>query len=145
MNKDTFKIIIFSLALFLFLGMLFNGSFAPDNVIAPGEFETVGGEDSTSPDTNNPDYSNITTEQQQIADRAIGGLLNNPDYSFSPSMINVVSVEEVEFGDSSLGCPVDGQFYSQVITPGYKIVLEAGGETFDYRLDKAETVNLCKI
>ena len=46
--------------------------------------------------------------------------------------ITVLSTEEVEWSDSSLGCPDPDTMYAQVITPGYKIVLESGGNTFDY-------------
>lgn len=37
--------------------------------------------------------------------------------------ISLVSVEETQWNDSSLGCPKEGMFYAQVITPGYKIIL----------------------
>ena len=44
----------------------------------------------------------------------------------------LVSTEEVEWGDTSLGCPHPDEMYAQMITPGYFIVLESGGETYDY-------------
>lgn len=50
----------------------------------------------------------------------------------SPDEIEVVSVEAVEWGDSSLGCPQEGMMYAQVITPGYRIVLSYEGETYAY-------------
>ena len=46
--------------------------------------------------------------------------------------ITVVSTEEVEWSDTSLGCQEPNKMYAQMITPGYKIVLESGGNTFDY-------------
>jgi len=46
--------------------------------------------------------------------------------------ITVVSAEEVEWSDTSLGCPEPDAMYAQVITPGYLIVLETGGNTFNY-------------
>ena len=46
--------------------------------------------------------------------------------------ITVVSTEEVEWSDTSLGCPDPNKMYAQMITPGYKIVLESGGTTYDY-------------
>jgi hypothetical protein len=48
------------------------------------------------------------------------------------SDIKVVSVEAVEWPDASVGCPQPGMMYAQVITPGYRIVLEAGGKTYEY-------------
>src|SRR5581483_4748209 len=46
--------------------------------------------------------------------------------------INVRQARAVEWSDSSLGCPVQGQMYAQVITPGYLIVLVANGQTYEY-------------
>lgn len=46
--------------------------------------------------------------------------------------ITVKSAEAVEWRDSSLGCPIEGQMYAQVITPGYLIVLEAAGKEWNY-------------
>jgi hypothetical protein len=47
--------------------------------------------------------------------------------------VTVISAEEVTFPDGSLGCPVPGMAYTQVLTDGYKIVAEAGGKTYDFR------------
>jgi len=46
--------------------------------------------------------------------------------------ITVRSVEAVEWSDASLGCPRPGQMHAQVITPGYRIVLEANGQRYEY-------------
>jgi len=52
MSKEAFKLILFSVGFIIFVGMLFSGGFAPTNVIAPDEFETVTGQD---PIQNQPD------------------------------------------------------------------------------------------
>lgn len=49
-----------------------------------------------------------------------------------PTDIEVEDFEETEFPDASLGVPEPGQMYAQVITPGYTIVLEVGGETYEF-------------
>jgi hypothetical protein len=46
----------------------------------------------------------------------------------------VVSSTAENFRDASLGCPQPGMAYAQVITPGYRVLLEAGGEIFDVRV-----------
>lgn len=46
--------------------------------------------------------------------------------------IQVQSVEEVQFPDSSLGVPEPGKMYLTVITPGYIIRLVVGGQTYEY-------------
>ena len=48
------------------------------------------------------------------------------------TQINLMEVTEVEWSDSSLGCPQPGMDYLQVITPGYRILLEAGGQAYEY-------------
>lgn len=50
----------------------------------------------------------------------------------SPDEIQVEDVEAEDFPDASLGVPEPGKSYAQVITPGYVILLEAEGETYEY-------------
>ena len=63
----------------------------------------------------------------------------------SADAISVVSTEEVEWGDTSLGCPDPDTMYAQVITPGFLIVLESGGSTFNYHTatDPAGSIVQC--
>ena len=46
------------------------------------------------------------------------------------------SVEDSDFPDMSLGAAEDGEMSGQMITPGWRIRLEAQGKTFEYRADK---------
>lgn len=46
--------------------------------------------------------------------------------------VRVVAVEPVSWPDSALGCPEPEMSYLQVITPGYRVVLEAGEERATY-------------
>jgi hypothetical protein len=62
----------------------------------------------------------------------------------SPEAIRLVSVEAVEWRDTSLGCPQPGMMYAQVITPGFRVVLEAGGKKYDYHTDRGRFVVLCE-
>jgi hypothetical protein len=50
--------------------------------------------------------------------------------------VEAVAIEAVEWSDTSLGCPKPGQMYAQVITPGYRIVLRAHGETYEVHTDE---------
>ncbi len=52
-----------------------------------------------------------------------------------PDALTVISVEAVEWNDACLGVSEPGQMCAQVITPGYRIVVEAGGEQFTYHTD----------
>lgn len=63
----------------------------------------------------------------------------------SPEEVRVASVEAVNWRDSSLGCPEKGQMYLQVITPGYRVILEAQGRQYDYRASaQPATFRLCE-
>lgn len=57
--------------------------------------------------------------------------------------VAVTRVREVEWRDSSLGCPQPGMMYAQVITPGYLILVEAGGKTYEYHADRGQRVVTC--
>jgi hypothetical protein len=59
------------------------------------------------------------------------------------SNIKVVSVEAVQWPDTSVGCPQPDKMYAQVVTPGYLIILEAGGQTYEYHSAGAG-VGLCQ-
>ncbi|WP_418605475.1 hypothetical protein [Georgenia sp. SUBG003] len=47
------------------------------------------------------------------------------------------------WNDGSLGCPEPGTVYTQALVDGYHVVLEAGGERYDYRVGGAADVRLC--
>jgi hypothetical protein len=57
--------------------------------------------------------------------------------------ITVVAMEETVWRDSSLGCPKPGLNYLQVLTPGYKITLEAQGKRYEYHSDANRRVVRC--
>lgn len=63
----------------------------------------------------------------------------------SEGAIELVSIEAVEWRDSSLGCPQPGQMYLQVITPGYRFVLRADSTTYEYHSARgADQAILCE-
>lgn len=43
------------------------------------------------------------------------------------------SVEQTDFPDAALGAPMEDEMSAQVITPGWRIQLKAGGQTYEYR------------
>lgn len=58
--------------------------------------------------------------------------------------IQTVLVEEVQWRDSSLGCPIEGMAYLQVITPGFRILLSVDGETYHYHSRDTSNFVLCE-
>ena len=49
-----------------------------------------------------------------------------------PDTINLVRVEAVEWPDGCLGVQTPGIMCTMVITPGYRVILEAGGQQYEY-------------
>jgi hypothetical protein len=60
-----------------------------------------------------------------------------------PETITVVSATEQQWPDGSLGCPKPGQMYPQMIVPGYRVVLQAGGEKYAYHSDQRGKFIVC--
>lgn len=56
--------------------------------------------------------------------------------------IEVLSVEQKTWSDTSLGCPEPGKTYAQVMTPGFLIHLKAGGRTYEYHASTSQAL-LC--
>ncbi len=57
------------------------------------------------------------------------------------SSISVKQVEPVEWPDTSLGCPKPGMLYAQVITPGYRIILEANGREYEFHASASRVIS----
>lgn len=75
----------------------------------------------------------VTRVQQDLASRA----------GVSASQITTASVAAVSWPDSSLGCPQPGMMYSQLVTPGYRIILQANGQTYEYHTDRGQRFVMC--
>jgi len=57
--------------------------------------------------------------------------------------IIVLEIEAVEWPDGSLGCGKPGTEYLQVVTPGFHISLEAGGQVYSYHTNTSSQIILC--
>ncbi len=57
--------------------------------------------------------------------------------------IRVVEARAVTWPDSSLGCPEPGRMYLQVLTPGYRVILEAEGQRYAYHAGRQGPPFLC--
>ncbi len=54
----------------------------------------------------------------------------------SDAEIDNQTVEDADFGDMALGAATDGEMSGQMITKGWRIRLQAKGQTLEYRADK---------
>jgi hypothetical protein len=72
----------------------------------------------------------VTNGLARLVERASGEL--GQELGIEPDQVTLVRVENVEWPDASLGCPKPGMMYAQVITPGYRITLEAQGREYTF-------------
>jgi len=109
---------------------------------APSGGSSTGG---PSPEPTSPPPSasqNIPPEAEDQVALAVEDLARRLD--IPREQIRVLKVERVEWGDTSLGCPQPGKMYAQVVTPGYRVSLEAKGKTYEYHTDLDRHVVLCE-
>ncbi len=114
------------------------GTSTPTLIVAPGREEATMTPTSTPAATEVEPLAGaeqvIRLAQEDLAQRL----------SLAPEAIRLVSVEAVEWPDTSLGCPQPGMMYAQVITPGFRMMLEAEGERYTYHTDRDNHFVLCQ-
>ena len=55
----------------------------------------------------------------------------------------IVRAEPVVWNDGSLGCPEPGMEYTQALVNGYWVVIEAAGQSYDFRVGRGGSFQLC--
>jgi hypothetical protein len=96
------------------------------------------------------DATQMTQPVPTVSDPRLQGLIETAKedlaqrLSISVTQINVVQAIEVEWSDASLDCPQPGMDYIQVLTPGYRILLEAGGQEYEYHSNRDTYVVYCQ-
>lgn len=75
----------------------------------------------------------MSADQQAMADATVTWAAEQ--LGVAADDITVVSVEPMEWPDSSLGCPQPDMIYAAVITPGYQVTIEAQGTTYAVHTD----------
>ena len=61
-----------------------------------------------------------------------------------PAAVTVVSASEKQWPDGSMGCPQPGMMYTQMVIPGYRVVLSAAGQNYAYHSDLRGKFILCE-
>ena len=61
----------------------------------------------------------------------------------APGDIAVLRAQAVAWNDGSLGCAKPGESYTQAIVLGFWVILDAGGQVLDYRLNDRGQFVLC--
>lgn len=116
----------------------------PESPLSPVTTPTPVPPERTSP-LPNPDVSPVETPSgaaEQVLAAARTRLAE--ELGVDPSQVEIASVQSVQWSDTSLGCPEPGMAYAQVITPGYRIVLEVDGTAYEVHTDRtARAVVIC--
>ncbi len=61
-----------------------------------------------------------------------------------PDEVEVVTAESVTWNDGSLGCPEPGMMYTQALVPGYRVVVEAGGQEMSFHASERGDFRFCE-
>jgi hypothetical protein len=118
-----------SAALPSFSAIDINVTVVPVEITPPSSNQSAGGSQSFGP----------------IIDSIILNVKNDLAQKISISLdkITVLEVDAVEWPDGSLGCGKPGTEYVQVVTPGFRISLEANGSIFFYHTNASKQIILC--
>ena len=65
------------------------------------------------------------------------------DLGIAPDQLTIIAVEARDWPDSSLGCPQPGRAYSQIVTPGYRLVVRANGQQYEYHTNRTTMIVRC--
>lgn len=97
-----------------------------------------------------PDSTKVITEENTMGTtlpsnplvvQAMKDLVKRTGLSLD--QITLVSDEAVTWPDGALGCPQPGMVYMQVLVDGSRIVLEAGGKSYEYHSGDQRGAFLC--
>jgi len=88
-----------------------------------------------------PTAPSYPPEAQVLVEQAVADLSRRTQIPASD--IRLLGVEGVQWPDSCLGCAKPGEMCLMVITPGYRIGLQAGGRGYDYHTSMQDVI-LCE-
>ena len=60
-----------------------------------------------------------------------------------PTDVSIIAAESVTWSDGSLGCPQPGMMYTQALVPGYRVVVDAGGEQMSFHASDRGNFRFC--
>jgi hypothetical protein len=81
--------------------------------------------------------------QSAAVDAAVRDAAGRLSLASGAGDLRVQQVEAREWPDSSLGCPRQGMMYSQVVTPGFLVIVNGAGKELEYHADSRGRIILC--
>jgi len=97
------------------------------------------------PDTSPTPIEKTPHMQERVPQRILESILKETATlaNVPREKLAIVRAESVVWNDGSLGCPEPGMMYTQALVNGYWVVIEAGGRTYDFRVDAGGRFHLC--
>jgi hypothetical protein len=83
----------------------------------------------------------VPPEASQAVDAALQDAAGH--LSVSRDQLQVSQVAAQQWNDAALGCPQPGQLYSQIVTPGFLVMITSGSRQLEYHTDTRGRVTLC--
>jgi hypothetical protein len=83
--------------------------------------------------------SDLVVTTDDIALQAIDAAVNQLSQSAGANVedIRVLSAERVEWGNACLDLAAAGETCAQVVTPGFRVLLEANGQQYEFHTDES--------
>ena len=101
---------------------------------APGDETTTSTIDTTT-------TSEAQVEEEDIVEAAITDLAGR--LQVSEADIEVTDVKDVQWPDGALGCPEEGEVYTQAVVDGTQVLLVANDRIYDYHAGSDGEPFLC--
>jgi hypothetical protein len=81
----------------------------------------------------------------EVPDKLLVDILDQVAAATGLAMADIVvqRAEAVTWSDGSLGCPEPGMMYTQALVDGFWVVIEAGGDTYDFHASQSGQIVLC--
>jgi hypothetical protein len=116
------------------------GAVAPSDTVDMGSITPVPGDaqPAVAPEPGRP----MTPEMMALMEAITAEL--SASEGIDPATVTLVSVEPVTWPDGSLGCPAPDVMYTQALVEGYLIIVESGGETFEYHTSSMTSFVRCE-
>lgn len=89
--------------------------------------------------------ASFSAEEAKMVTKSIAHVVEFTEETVAPQDVQVVSVEQTQWSDGSLGCPIEGMMYTQAIVPGYVIELDVNGNIYEVHTDTNNQTALCIV
>jgi hypothetical protein len=112
----------------------------PSELGSPNKSMTTPSE--IPPPTSTPQTSRV---ESQVPKAILNSILNEAARlaNVPPQQLVIVRADAVVWNDGSLGCPEPGMAYTQALINGYWVLIKAGEQTYDFRVDRGGSFRVC--